>query len=375
MMRSVSLIILNTFPVLHVTLGKTMTESQEDTSADRLVDKFIDTLFSRAPKAFPLNHADLDDVTLGKPGQLAMSQRVPLVSSGSWSASHPFSAAVQVPRVPHATNRDDDGAFNRDEIYKDDENAGFKKMFSIRPKAANVGKAEELAKEGKASEQMGFRYDKALNKWVRDDTTGEKVSDWKERGGAIETPLTGVAYTVWPAVYISLLERKMKQVTPKEALQMVKDPFKKAVIVDVDSEADFLNEAPEGAVNVPLFTPVAGNGLLDNVKKLSSALMFMQATERNPKFAEMALERLPKNRPIIVGCQRGGSMETTTVTQKVGYTKEFQDPDKAFGIESRSLKACYELFEAGFTDVYFLKGGITAWRVDNLPMQGAYYVG
>ncbi len=49
---------------------------------------------------------------------------------------------------------------------------------------------------------------------------------------------------------------------------------------------------------------------------------------------------------MIVYCGRGGTIKTGFGNEKTG--KFFKDdPERAFGIESRSLKACHELFEVG----------------------------
>jgi rhodanese-related sulfurtransferase len=239
--------------------------------------------------------------------------------------------------------------------------------LSIRPKIENRGTVEDLAKEGKASENIGFRLDPATKKWVRDDKSGDKIANWADKGGAIERPLSGGAYTVWPVVYLSLLDRGLKQVDSKEALKLVEDEG--AVLVDVELERRFEQGTMNGAVNVPLYQPVAGSAIMDTIKKISLAAMGMQATERNPDFAKVAQERLPKDKPIIVACNRGGSMRTTVSKQKNGYVKVYEDPDRSFGIESRSLKACYELYQANFTNIYFLKGGINQYQHDEFPMR------
>lgn len=44
------------------------------------------------------------------------------------------------------------------------------------------------------------------------------------------------------------------------------------------------------------------------------------------------------------------------------------DKDRSFGRETRSLKACYELMNAGFTDVVHLQGGLADWRFKGYPM-------
>lgn len=288
---------------------------------------------------------DLDDTVLGMPGHLVKAPRqASTFRPASFPARMPHSArTAYVPRA-EPTNP----------------------PLGIRPKIENVGVAEDLAKEGKASESIGFRFDPATSKWIRDDKSGDKIANWADKGGAIERPLSGGAYTVWPVVYLTLLDRGLKQVDAKEALELVKD--KGAVLVDVEVERIFKKGTMEGAVNVPLYQPVAGNALMDNLKKISMAAMGMQATERNPDFVKIAQERLPKDKPLIVACNRGGSMKTTVSKQKNGYVKVYEDPDKSFGIESRSLKACYELFQANFTNIYFLKGGINQYQYEGYPM-------
>ncbi|EIE21109.1 hypothetical protein COCSUDRAFT_17882, partial [Coccomyxa subellipsoidea C-169] len=67
-------------------------------------------------------------------------------------------------------------------------------------------------------------------------------------------------------------------------------------------------------------------------------------------------------------CGRGGTIKTGFGNEKTG--KFFKDdPERAFGIESRSLKACHELFEAGFKDVLHLEGGLSQWRHEGYPIE------
>lgn len=326
-MRSVIVIVLNALAV------QAHAQDSVDRLADKLIDKLLNKMFDRAVKSRPYRE-DLDGTTLGMPGHLMVAGRA--------------SPNRMMP------------------VLRAEKDSNF---LGARPAIKNEGRAEDLAKEGKASDSIGFRFDPATMKWVRDDKSGDKVGNWAERGGAMNnSPLTGSAYMVWPAVYLSLMDNGLmnKQVTGEEALKMVKNQG--AVLVDTDNEGDFEANTMEGAVNVPLYRPVAGNSFFDNVKKASGFFMGMTATERNTDFVKLAEERLPKDKPIIVACRRGGSLETVVKKQKFDGVKEYEDPDKSFGIESRSLKACYELFEAGFTKVYFLKGGINEWSHQKLPL-------
>jgi hypothetical protein len=56
----------------------------------------------------------------------------------------------------------------------------------------------------------------------------------------------------------------------------------------------------------------------------------------------------------------GGTLDTVVRVASTG--KSAKDPDRAFGRETRSLKACYELMTAGYTGVIHLKGGLSQWR-------------
>eukprot|EP00746_Dinoflagellata_sp_MGD_P039402 gnl/MRDRNA2_/MRDRNA2_195019_c0_seq1.p1 gnl/MRDRNA2_/MRDRNA2_195019_c0~~gnl/MRDRNA2_/MRDRNA2_195019_c0_seq1.p1 ORF type:complete len:255 (-),score=28.72 gnl/MRDRNA2_/MRDRNA2_195019_c0_seq1:138-794(-) len=165
----------------------------------------------------------------------------------------------------------------------------------------------------------------------------------------------------WPAIYQNLVDRDLQSVTGEEALKMVRDEG--AVLVDVRLESIFKTGTMEGAINVPFFQPVAGDSLSDNFKRIATFAMGMQAKERNPNFSVMALERLPRDRPIIVSCNRGGNLVTNR-RFAYGQMKDFSDTDQY----TLTFKAVYELYEAGFTKVSFLKGGISQWRYSGLPM-------
>jgi len=66
----------------------------------------------------------------------------------------------------------------------------------------------------------------------------------------------------------------------------------------------------------------------------------------------------------------GGSMETKIESNKKRYKdKGYEDVDKSFGRESRSLKACFELINAGFSDVKHLKGGFSTWKYEKKAVE------
>lgn len=74
----------------------------------------------------------------------------------------------------------------------------------------------------------------------------------------------------------------------------------------------------------------------------------MAVAERNPAFKETAEDRLPKNKKLILYCGLGGTLEVGAQPYKPGGKSFKDDPERMFGRESRSLKACYELLQASY---------------------------
>ena len=109
---------------------------------------------------------------------------------------------------------------------------------------------------------------------------------------------------------------------------------------------------------------------MDNAKRLAMAFFTMAATERNPDFAEAALAEVAPDRPVIVACDIGGTLDVKIEKKRGGkVVKSFEDKERVFGRESRSLKACYELKKAGFAQLYHLKDGQHMWEYRGLPME------
>ena len=64
--------------------------------------------------------------------------------------------------------------------------------------------------------------------------------------------------------------------------------------------------------------------------------------ESDPDFGKKAAEQLDKRKKVIVYCGRGGTLKVGNGNARK-YNKD--DPERMFGIETRSLKACHELLE------------------------------
>ena len=190
------------------------------------------------------------------------------------------------------------------------------------------------------------------------------MEEWEEMdvGGR-----SGQGYAPWPLVHTSLVSAGQQTLEPQEARALQKK--RGAVIVDVRTAADFARGHIEGAVNVPMYRPVEGRAMMDNAKRLAMAFFAMQATERNPDFVGEAQKVLPRNRPLILACNIGGSLDVTIEKVRNGkVVKSFEDKERVFGWESRSLKACHELrSKAGFKNIFHLKGGLQSWKAEGIP--------
>mmetsp|Transcript_30908 Transcript_30908/g.67517 ORF Transcript_30908/g.67517 Transcript_30908/m.67517 type:complete len:162 (-) Transcript_30908:894-1379(-) len=153
---------------------------------------------------------------------------------------------------------------------------------------------------------------------------------------------------------------------------------KGAVLLDVRETPQYNKVHATGAINVPMFIPVQGNSMFDNAKRLAMAAFAMQATERNPRFIEEVQAKIPKNKQVMIICGSGGYMYTVVKTSSgsVGKyggrikEKTFADPERAFGKESRSLKAAYELItNGGYKKVLHVEGGLNVWRSEDYPLE------
>jgi rhodanese-related sulfurtransferase len=207
---------------------------------------------------------------------------------------------------------------------------------------------------------VGFRWDGTLQRWVKDKRVSANV--WTEVP-KMQTR-TGGDYVIWPVLHSALVDAGLRSVSTEEAKALAD---KGAVFVDIRTPKDFGKEHIPGAVNVPMFVPVVGTKMFDQIKKVVMATAFaMAATERNQNFAEDAQKALQKKgKQIVVYCGRGGKL-TTGIKGRRGT---YDDPDRQFGIESRSLKACYELIQAGFTNIVHLEGGLSRWRYEGNPTE------
>jgi len=108
----------------------------------------------------------------------------------------------------------------------------------------------------------------------------------------------------------TLVQGDKGSVDPMAATEMIN--HQQAVVVDVRPSADFHKGHIINAINIP------SNGFTNQIGTLSKH----------------------KDKPIIVSCRSG----------------------------AQSTSACHQLRNAGFEQVYNLKGGLLAWQSANLPV-------
>lgn len=178
-------------------------------------------------------------------------------------------------------------------------------------------------------------------------------------------PKTGAAYQAWPVVHTTLSDAGLKSVDVEEARKLSRAGW---TLVDVRLASDFDAMSAEGSINVPMFRLVAGNSAWDNVKKLAMASFAMKATERDPDFVDTFCKTVKKNSKVLLMCAVGGTLDTNVTYRR--DKKLFADPERAFGRESRSLKAIFELYDAGWSlnNIRHVEGGFQQWKYQGLPL-------
>lgn len=236
---------------------------------------------------------------------------------------------------------------------------------SVVPQAKYKGELVDkvtIRDDGKAS---GFRFDPSMQRWLR-DARADSVVDVTVR------PLAGQEYVVWPVIHYQLMEKKLLGVSPEEAAKMAKKGW---TLVDTRLPGDFENIHAAGAVNAPIFRIVEGTKLWDQVKKIVMAGLAMAPTERDPEFVSKALGVVKKNQKIIVMCAIGGTLDTKLRLRPDKKPNGTNDPERNFGRESRSLKACHELlYKGGWSanNIRFLEGGFQQWKYQGFPVESSY---
>lgn len=239
---------------------------------------------------------------------------------------------------------------------------------SVKPTRILVVRAEQ--KSGNKNRQ-GWFYNTFVAKQTMDAKLDKFKGDVASRNGFVGSWFNdSFKYTAWIEVHRKLTERNLKSIRCKEAHNRAK--FNGVILLDVRESQDFEKVHAEGAYNAPLFRLIQGNSFKANMRRLGYAFLTdFAGTERNPEFVNQVMDAVggDKKKVVVVMCQIGGTLLTYVERGGAKY-KKFADPERKFGRQSRSLKAIYELQEAGFKNVLHLKDGLNQWIHEGFPIDG-----
>lgn len=228
----------------------------------------------------------------------------------------------------------------------------------------------EVEEQSKPKANQGWFFKNFVAEQTMDAKLAKFKGDVKARNGYVGSWFEdSFKYTAWVEVHRVLTERGLPDVDCTEAKDRVES--KKAILVDVREGQEYENCHAKGAQSAPLFRLIQGNDTKANLRRLGYALITdFSGTERNPEFVAMAEAAVggDKKKQIIVYCSVGGTLQTF-VERKGPKAKKYNDPERLFGRQSRSLKAIYELQQAGFTNVVHLKGGFNDWLHLDYPVE------
>lgn len=191
-------------------------------------------------------------------------------------------------------------------------------------------------------------------------------------------PLASEPYRIWKAMWAELVFSSQHEmsVPPDVAYDLIQS----SSAVLIDCRTPWLRQrrgapAPSLTANCPLYRQVQEP--TESFWKLLKVLFFsglaMRPTEVDDSFVSNVSEAIgqtgaamPKQLMPIVFCDTGGTLDTRKYSAVKGYEN---DPFKAAGVESRSLRACWTLrTQLGLRNVLHLQGGLTEWRRYGLPM-------
>lgn len=147
----------------------------------------------------------------------------------------------------------------------------------------------------------------------------------------------------WPEVWRWLNEeKKMKTVDSKDAARLMK---RGAVLLDVRFEPDYQKWNIPGSVHVPY---VEGGFL--------ATLRLPGFKKKNVDFVRDVETAIPdKNAKIILACIWGGSL-----VRQPPKNRGLTDDTKGAG----SLPGAFELYQAGYKNLYHLYGGVNQYYQD-----------
>lgn len=156
----------------------------------------------------------------------------------------------------------------------------------------------------------------------------------------------------WENQKQELVQFGLRQVSCDNVLRMVRDEG--GILCDVRQVEKYEKLTPNTAINVPAYATIMADQFDTPTKAAKQAILAlagMRAQQTNPNFTAEAEAKLPRDKPIIVICDKGGNYMDS-------------DPGQAY---SQSLQAAYRLIKLGYKELYVLKGGLNEYRKQGLP--------
>lgn len=150
----------------------------------------------------------------------------------------------------------------------------------------------------------------------------------------------------WMEIYDSLKTTGVRSVSADEAMK--KTGGNRGYLLDVRMEGKFEEKALPNAINIPLYRPIQLTNPVAILRALGFAFFGVSNSERTPGWLEQVEEEVPKNKPVYIICNSGGSLENK--------------PGMKFGFESQSLKALHFLRKAGYQNLFHVNEGMRELR-------------
>ncbi|KAK3248910.1 hypothetical protein CYMTET_41644 [Cymbomonas tetramitiformis] len=224
---------------------------------------------------------------------------------------------------------------------------------------SNFVKSRDSASKKAAAKATGF-LGKAPTEAERRAEIAKQVArleDAMKRGEVPEFygPKTTGDKIPWKLAHTYLTACKQESVSCMRAARLEAGG---ATLLDVSPSDLFAKGHAKGAINVPLFESMQNRSPNKAFVNLLFKIGFGRAaTERDLNFIDQVSDICSKSDSILVMCNRGGTLDTMI---RLEGRAPYADPDRRYGIESRSLKAVFELRRAGFSNVFHVDGGFYA---------------
>ena len=189
-------------------------------------------------------------------------------------------------------------------------------------------------------------------------TAGRAASSTRTAGRAASSTRAAASTrrrVQWPEAHEALLDAGAAGVDARRARQLVGRGY---VLADVRPADKFAKARAAGSVNLQLFRPIEGWAPLQALRRVAFQAQGVAPVEANPAFVAEAEGALATAKGLVLCDAEGGTLRTTT--------------NFKFGKECRSLRALFELLEAGVPakQVVFLEEGLNSLFIAGYEFEG-----